>query len=180
MLTCLAQDECASYAYYQQEMSRTPSFAKANEQVEIFIRNRLFPDEPRLSPPGVNGSELAVFKIPVIVHVLYNNDVQKISAQQVYSQIEALNRDFRNLNGSSRNLPGEFKSLAVDCFIEFALASLDPEGKPTSGIVWKKTKNTSFRADDGIKFSNHGGDDAWDRDKYLNIWVGNLSAGNIG
>lgn len=180
MLKCVAQDECHSYKYHQQEISHNPTLARANEQFEIFLKNRLFPAEPRLSPPRIGESALAVFRIPVIVHVLYNSNLQKISEEQVRSQIEALNRDFRNRDSSSRGLPDEFKSLNADCFIEFALASLDPQGKPTRGIVWKKTSNTSFSADDRIKFSEHGGDDAWDSDKYLNIWVGNLSGGNIG
>ena len=34
--------------------------------------------------------------------------------------------------------------------------------------------------DDKIKFSSTGGDNAWDRDRYLNIWVGNLAAGILG
>jgi hypothetical protein len=34
--------------------------------------------------------------------------------------------------------------------------------------------------DDSIKFSATGGDDAWDPDKYLNIWVAPLSGGVLG
>ena len=39
---------------------------------------------------------------------------------------------------------------------------------------------TTFNIDDHIKFSADGGDDAWDRDRYLNIWVGNLTGGILG
>lgn len=35
-------------------------------------------------------------------------------------------------------------------------------------------------ADDAVKFSSSGGDDAWDPSKYLNIWVCNLFGRNLG
>ena len=180
ILFCIGQNSCHFYHYSQHEISQSSNVAISNGKIESFLQNRLFPGEPRLSPPGLHESQPAVFRIPVVVHVLYNREVQKISGEQVRSQIEALNRDFRNLNSSSRILPDQFKNLNADCFIEFALATLDPQGRPTKGITWKKTNNTSFTTDDRIKFSAQGGDDAWDSDRYLNIWVGNLSAGNIG
>jgi hypothetical protein len=175
-----SQKECASYSYYLQESTDNLSLNKANQNIESFINNRLINDRNRMSPPGASGSGLALISIPVIVHILYNNSEQKISEDQVRSQIDALNKDFRKSNSEASTLPVHFKSLAADCFIEFALATIDPQGKPTKGIIWKRTSTSSFGTDDRIKFSRHGGDDAWDSDKYLNIWVGKLTGGTVG
>ena len=58
------------------------------------------------------------------------------------------------------------------------MAQQDPNGNPTTGIVRKYTDSASFSYDnDGVKYSAQGGDDIWDRDRYLNIWVCNLTAG---
>ena len=179
ILDCFGQQECASYTYYQQEIQKDASLAETTKKIESFINNRLTGNGLRMSPAGHSGSSLSVIRIPVVVHVLYNNEEQKISAEQVLSQIEALNRDFRKTNPGV-NVPDHFKALAADCFIEFVLASLDPQGKPTRGIIWKKTHLSSFGVDDRIKFSREGGDDAWDSDRYLNIWVGKLSPGWVG
>ena len=157
-----------------------PGVQKASQQIESFITNRLHQGEPRMSPAGMAGTGPTVIKIPVVVHVLYNNDEQRISERQVRSQIEILNRNFRNQHPSTATLPDHFKSLSADCFIEFMLATLDPQGKPTRGIIWQKTNAAFFGYDDKIKFANSGGDDAWDADHYLNIWIGKLSPGLMG
>ncbi len=121
-----------------------------------------------------------VIVIPVIVHVLYNNNEQNISDQQVLSQITALNKDYRMLNTDAANTPPPFKSVAADTRIVFCLAKVDPNGKYTTGIIRKYTKQSSFLADDEVKFSSSGGDDAWDASKYLNIWVCNLFGRTLG
>lgn len=176
----VAQRECSSSAYNEVEVRNNPSLLSTNEKIESFIQNRLLSGTSRMSPSGTSGNGLSVIKIPVIVHILYNTEEQRISPEQVRSQIDAMNRNFRMLNAGISTLPNHFKAYAADCFIEFELATTDPGDKPTSGIIWKKTSNAYFGTDDDIKFSNKGGDDAWDADRYFNIWVGKLSPGNIG
>lgn len=115
-----------------------------------------------------------VIVVPVVVHLLYNSTVQNISDEQIIAQIDALNRDFRRKNADTVNTPLPFKQFAADTRITFCLAKVDPKGYKTTGIVRKYTKETSFMADDKMKFSSKGGDDAWDPSKYLNIWVCDL------
>ena len=179
ILNCFGQQECGSFSYYQQEIQRNASLVETTHKIESFINNRLSGNGLRMSPAGHSGNILSVIRIPVVIHVLYNNDEQKISESQILSQLDALNRDFRKVT-RGENVPDHFKALAADCFIEFVLASLDPQGKPTRGIIWRNTHVASFGEDDRIKFSGEGGDDAWDSDRYLNIWVGKLSAGRVG
>lgn len=121
-----------------------------------------------------------VIVIPVVVHVLYNNNTENISDQQVLSQIEVLNQDYRRLNQDAVNTPAPFKNIAADTRIIFCLSKVDPQGNYTSGIVRKFTKEPKFLADDAMKFSSSGGDDAWDATKYLNIWVCNLFGRTLG
>ena len=176
LYTCFAQKECASHAYSQQESVSSPAISRRIQEAEAFIKKHLYYNEPVMSPAGTTGSGLSVIKIPVIVHVLYNSPEQRISEEQVRSQIDVLNKDFRNLNGMA-NIPDYFRSTAADCFIEFSLATTDPKGRLTTGIIWKKTNESYFTSDDRIKYSRSGGDDAWDAERYLNIWVAKLSAG---
>jgi hypothetical protein len=116
----------------------------------------------------------AIIRIPVVVHILYNSTTQNVSDEQVKSQIDALNRDFRQRNNDTSNIPERFKSLAADIEIEFQLAVVSPKGSATNGIVRKQTVVKEWSVDDKIKFSAYGGDDAWDSKSYLNIWVGNI------
>ena len=112
--------------------------------------------------------------IPVVVHVIFNTDAQKISQAQVQSQIDVLNRDFgtRYLN----QVPERFRSLAAKADIQFRLAVRDPDGKATTGITYTQTKVGVFSNgdDDAVKSKARGGHDPWPRDDYLNLWVCNL------
>ena len=84
-----------------------------------------------------------IYSIPVVVHVIHNNSSGKIggtgnnniSEQQIISQIEVLNKDFRRLNSDTNKTPEQFKSVAVDTKIEFCLANRTPEGGQTNGIT---------------------------------------------
>jgi len=121
-----------------------------------------------------------IITIPVVVHVLYNNSIQNISDDQVISQIEVLNKDFRRLNSDTSRTPDAFKPVAADARIMFCLAKVSPDGYATTGIVRKHTNNPYFLLDDGVKFDAAGGADAWDPDRYLNIWVCSLMGRALG
>lgn len=131
---------------------------------------------------GVQRDTLAdeIIIIPVVVHLLYNTDIQNITNEQIRSQITALNNDFRMMNADRVNTPAFFASRSADTRIQFCLAQVDPKGKPTSGIIRKKTAKTQFMGDDGMKFTNAGGDDIWDPKQYLNIWVCNMFGKSLG
>ena len=123
----------------------------------------------------------SIITIPTVVHIVWRTNSQNLSTQQIESQIDVLNQDFRRLNIDSVNTPNAFNLVAADCGIEFCLATTDPLGNPTNGIVYVQTTETSFNMwNDGMKHSNMGGSDAWDTDRYLNIWGCNLSGSLLG
>jgi hypothetical protein len=122
----------------------------------------------------------AVITIPVVVHVVYRTSSQNISVAQIQSQIDVLNRDFRKLNTDVGKTPAPFVPHVADCMIQFCLAIKDPNGNTTTGITRTYTKKTSFSTNDFVKYTSKGGKDAWPRDKYLNMWVCNLSNGILG
>ena len=88
--------------------------------------------------------------------------------------INALNRDFNKRNFDTINIPAVFRPYAVSMGFEFKLATQDPRGISTSGIVRKYTPIKYWLSDDKMKFSASYGDDAWDSKSYLNIWICNL------
>lgn len=119
----------------------------------------------------------AAFTIPVVVHVVYNpkrpND--NISIDQINSQIEVLNEDYQRKNEDIDKVPNEFKDLIANLDIEFCLANRDENGNFTTGITRTETTIDEFTTDDNqIKRPELGGVKAWNRDLFLNIWVGRL------
>ncbi|MBD0277472.1 MAG: T9SS type A sorting domain-containing protein [Flavisolibacter sp.] len=168
VFTLSAQRECAVMEYSQQLLKHYPALAVEFSRVDAFIEQKNSGSSSRIG----NIPAHTIIRIPVVVHILYATAAQNISDEQVKSQLAALNRDFRKKNGDTSNTPLYFKPLAADVEIEFYLATADPKGRATTGIVRKKTAITEFGLNDKIKFTSQGGDDAWDTKSYLNVWVG--------
>lgn len=174
----MSQQSCVSSQYNSRQQELNPSLLARQQSIAQF----LVPGDNELRMLGTqdNPTEQTVINIPVVVHVLFNGSAQNISEAQILTQLDILNRDFRRKNADTTNTPQHFRSLAADCNITFSLAKVNPQGFPTTGIIRKPTNVTGFSMDDDIKFSSTGGDDAWDSDKYLNIWVGPMAAGIVG
>ena len=172
-----AQRICASTEYQKQLLAQNPSlqssFDLAEQQIEKTIAN-----SKRYSARDTSSNE--IINVPVVIHVIYKSAVQSISNAKILSQLDALNKDFSNQNADKINTPVVFKNLAADSRIKFCLAQVDPKGKRTSGIIRKQSNLDVFTADDAMKFSASGGDDAWDSQQYLNIWICVLSARSLG
>ena len=173
-----------------------------------------------------------LYRIPVVVHVIYNTVEENLPDDVIRAQINKLNEDYRRQNADTTNTRDIFLPVATDTRIEFYLATQDPAGNPTNGIVRTQTDRTDFSligsifedlgitqeqlaclidalssgtmpditvllgcgltidqllalADiftgttgpgmDEMKFDATGGDDAWDTQRYLNIWVCDLN-----
>lgn len=161
---------CATMEVHERLLKTVPAYKASQAAIENLTRNYLLRKEFRTE----------VVKIPVVVHVVYNTPEQNISDAQIKSQIRILNEDYRKLNTDVSTVPTVFQPLSADTLIEFELACRSPDGGSTNGIIRKSTAVTGFSFDDAVKFSGSGGSDAWPKDRYLNIWVCNLSGGLLG
>ena len=109
----------------------------------------------------------AVITIPVVVHVIHNGDAygtgENIRDEQVLSQIQVMNEDFRRIVGT----PGF--GAGVDVEIEFCLAQSDPNGNPTTGINRVNLGIASW--DRANVEGNLKPNTSWDPNNYLNMWT---------
>jgi len=165
---------CASVDYMAMRLKENPELMYNMEAIENYTQRWIRDNSFSIS----NNKELIT--IPVVVHVVYNTPEQNISDAQILSQLEVLNEDYRRLNSDAVNTPAFFQSVAADFQIEFCLAKRTPEDSASSGIIRKHTNVTSFSLDNKVKFDSLGGSDAWDRDKYLNLWVCKMGGGILG
>ena len=109
--------------------------------------------------------------IPVVVHVVWKDQVDSIAETQILSQITALNRDFRLQNENQSIVPTVHERFKADMEIEFCLASIDPSGNATNGITYTKTAIEQIGNTNAVFYTERGGKDAWNTDAYLNVWV---------
>jgi hypothetical protein len=165
-----AQRNCGTTEYLNHCKAQNPALAGEMEKTN----ERLHQLE---ATPQKNRQ---LITIPVVVHVLYQNAEQDISDQQIFSQIDVLNEDYRKLNANASSIPAAFSSIAADCEIQFCLAARSPQGLASNGITRTQTSVSAFSLNDAMKRSTTGGVDAWPTDKYLNIWVCNLANNLLG
>ncbi len=122
--------------------------------------------------------------IPVVVHIVWRTPEENITDDIIIDQIKALNEDFRALNTNLNLLPTVFKELIGDTGINFCLAARTPDDNPTTGIPRQQTAEVAIgRPGNRDNFGNNkiynsfaGGADAWDTERYLNIWVADMGS----
>ena len=115
--------------------------------------------------------------IPVVVHVVYHSPAQNISDAQIYSQIRILNKYFNNI--ASANEYSEYSDIIAKANIFFGLAQYDYNDNPTTGITRTPTTMQRFAGLDITK-PDQEGVSAWDPERFLNIWVGDLPDNVVG
>ena len=109
--------------------------------------------------------------IPVVVNVLYKTSSQNISAAQIQSQIDVLNKDFQALNSDYNQTPAQFQSVrSGNTKIVFVLETINR----------KATTKSSWRIDNSVKRTSKGGLNPTLPKTKLNIWVCNISGGILG
>ncbi|MFG1695170.1 zinc metalloprotease [Nonomuraea sp. NPDC049309] len=159
-------ERCATMPVHRRLLSTSPRYALALAAIE----NETFARKTA----GAPGRD-EVVTIPVVVHVVHHGPEQDIAQEQIDSQLEVLNADFRRANPDVGKVPQVWQDLAADARLEFRLADTAPDGSPTTGVLRVPTDVTGFSTDDRVKFTARGGSDAWPADRYLNIWVCELN-----
>lgn len=173
---------CSSAEIFKNQVAQNPSLLIQQQTLENQIQKWIATNNTnRLS------ATQEIITIPVVVHVVYNTNEQNISDAQILSQINVLNKDFRNLNADKLLSSHPYYNLTGDANMEFCLAKIDPNGNATTGITRTFTTEVDFNGNPGppktnekIKFTSKGGKDNWDPTQYLNIWVGKLRGSVLG
>ncbi|MCX7979784.1 MAG: M43 family zinc metalloprotease [Bacteroidia bacterium] len=164
----LAQGEwCGFEGYYR--------FLRA-EEPEIDLRQALlessrhFIQEQRTTQASLACTP-SRYVIPVVFHIIYSGPGDSISYQRVWNQMLRVFEDFRRVPETMGYASG-----GIDTEIEFSLATKDPNGNPTTGVVYWRydqpplnwTSPTFCRETQDFDMKQATG---WDRNKYLNIWI---------
>lgn len=160
-----AQRGCAFEEKRQQLFARHPEAeAKYNAaKLRQAVQYRTMSTQSILTPA-------IVVTIPVVVHILYKNNTQNISDEQIASQLAILNQDYSLTNPDFEDVvPEVFQPFGANMEINFVMATTDPDGNPTDGITRKSvSSNFDFYND----YFLTSGEPSWDTEHYLNIWVG--------
>ena len=164
---------CATNEYIKLLDKQQPGIQKNIEET--------FFDAKRFSNIKFKKKKDTIYTIQVVFHVVYNTAQKNLNDKYIFSQLDELNECFRRKNADTVDTRAVFLPVAADAGIEFELAKFDPNGNPTNGIIRKSTSVATFgrfpinlTLADRVKESLYGSQ-IWDPDRYLNIWVCDLS-----
>lgn len=134
--------------------------------------------QPTMKTPGVNN-------ISVIFHVVHNpnNTSENVSNALIMQVFNDIQEDFQLLNSNAANARSAYGFVPYDANINFCLATQTAAGVPLSevGVIRVSTNEDWYNSDNGeenkMKASATGGSQIWDRNKYLNVWICDISNG---
>ena len=168
-ISAMAQYRCGTDLMNNRERSRNPFLVQAQDNYDRLMREEMI--EWRNNR---DGEPEAVLIIPVVFHILHLEGPENISDDQVYDQMEILNRDYNKLNADTVVVVNGFDTIVANVKLEFRLATKDFLGNCTNGIERIKSIE-AFVGDNGSKLNQ------WPRERYLNVWtVGNMENGVAG
>ncbi|MEO5572085.1 MAG: M43 family zinc metalloprotease [Bacteroidia bacterium] len=105
-------------------------------------------------------SQQTILQIPVVFHIVHQGGMENISDSTVIAAIDQLNLRFQNA-------APYYDSTGHPINIQFCLASVDPQGHPTTGITRDSSVLTFLNASDDAQLKSL---DRWDTHYYYNIW----------
>ena len=154
--------QCASNEVLEQQIAANPARGKFLEDLELKTQNF----------KGRAGRGTTTLYVPVVVHVV-SKTPNLVTAAQIQSQIDVLNKDFSR--GNSELASGVYLaeyplSSVPDCQLQFVL-------KQTVRVT---TTVASFGTNDAVKKSSQGGSNPVNPTTMLNLWVCDLSSGLLG
>lgn len=155
-----------------------PVMICANEIIDGGQPSSSFNPQPASSvfgTPTLNALDMnSTVTIPVVVHVFGDQWPYKganVTDEIIIEALQKSNEDFNGLNDDFNTVDEDFISVASTLDINFALAKLDPQGNPTTGIKYYPNER-------GQGLGNFNGSDnstvkqyAWDNFKYMNIYI---------
>lgn len=157
------------------ELLKDPVFKKQYEKDQ----KQLKMDQDAFKMSKAKGdipSKNAIFRIPVVFHVLHNNGPEKISKAQIMDALDIMNRDYSLQNADANNVFGPWQGVPADVQVEFVLATKAPDGTCFGGITYTVDPITS-NGDSGsqqvnvIKAKNDVYQGEWPGNRYLNIFI---------
>ena len=164
----------------RQNISMEQYFAQIKEKMEA---NR--------SDSNSRQAQGTTYTLPIVVHIIYyaNRPIESGSGNltdcHVHTAIAELNKVYAQTHGF--DIPSVFSSVAAgDMGIRFELATRDPEGNPTTGILRHPIEGgllTAVLQFDPRRLTNssissiHNAVGPWDTSKYLNLYVYPFSLG---
>lgn len=107
--------------------------------------------------------DTTTFDVPLVVHIVHDYGNEYLPDNEVYEAVKYWAVVFLAQNSDTAGVIDPFKKYIGNPRMRLHLATIDPNGNPTKGVVHDRSYLTG-NADDQAKYS------AWPNNKYINLW----------
>lgn len=165
-------EKCLTQIVHEERMASDAVYRAGVEAFEAATQEYIRNNPQTFQKTNEDGDNNATYVIPVVVHVVWGNPNQvplgsdSISLAQVESQFEAFFEDMRLMPGTRG-----YSDIGFDTGIEFSLATRDPAGNPTTGVVYYNNPGLSDFDRNTEEPALKNGSISWDKSKYMNVWL---------
>lgn len=122
------------------------------------------------------NSTNAIYFVPdtvaVVFHVLHINGPENVSNTVIYNAMKEVNAIFQKTNSDTTGIDPIFQPIAGRANVYLKLATKDPNGNCTNGIIRYYDPNTDWQQGQTSNYAYSGaGAGRWPTNKYLNIYI---------
>ena len=169
-------ERCGADALLKEQLQRQ------NISMDEYLSQTDAKIQARRAAIGSREAQETVYTLPVVVHLVYypTNTIESgtgyLSDCHVHAAMGELNKTFAQTHGF--DIPLEFRSVAAgDTRIRFELATRDPAGNPTTGIIRHPVEGrladavSAYTTRAGSLVALNYAVGSWHTGKYINIYV---------
>ncbi len=154
-----AQQPCATDDQYRKLLLQYPQLAEMEEQ---------FNQQANEAKNSLHRTTAVptIVDMAVVVHVVHDYGVENVSDNAIYEAVKNWTMVFMKENPDTADVIAPFKNKIGKANFRLHLATKDPNGNPTKGVL-RHYSYMATRGTDEAKF------ESWDQTRYLNIWLVN-------
>jgi Pregnancy-associated plasma protein-A/Secretion system C-terminal sorting domain len=156
--TAIAQRTCSTDEHYRKLLERNPQLAAYEEQFEAQLQKKIAERTTAGAP------DTTIYDIPIVVHVIHDYGTENLSDDDLYTAAAYWAVVYMEQNSDTADVIAPFKPYIGNPRMRLHLATKDPNGKPTKGIVRFQSYLT-MSGDDEAKYNQ------WPPNEYVNIWL---------
>ncbi len=158
-------DPCTHTAILQRHLDLNPNAAQELLETEASLQKAI-----KDIRTNAHARKTSTYTIPVVMHVFHFGEDGKMDMEQAQSGLKILNDDFNGLNDAWNTIDPAFDPIKGTLDINFCLATIDPDGNPTTGLIYHEDEDAMLNQGDLFQH-------AWDNFKYLNIYFPKYTGG---
>ncbi len=161
------ESPCSHEAIMERQLALNPNAERELMETEATLQELI----TQLKASDLSGQRnTSSYVIPVVMHVFHFGDEGRMGMEQALAGLEIMNADFNGLNDGWDTIDSEFDSIKGELEITFCLATIDPDGNPTTGLIYHENEEAMYNQGNLFEY-------AWDNYKYLNIYFPKYTGG---